>query len=110
MISAGSSSQQQMFVIYGEGLEPFCQVCCLCIIICSANIDEALRQLRDDCLVRVLKDKNDVYTHICFVRFQQITWFRNFHHVVNVDATHGTNREGYVKKYFYCLDINCTNS
>ena len=37
-----------------------------------------------------------MYTHICFARFQQITWFCKFHDVVNVDATHGTNREGYI--------------
>ena len=68
------------------------------LLLFLANIEEVLCQLRESGLVRVLQDSNNVYTHICFARFQQITWFRKFHDVVNVDATHGTNREGYVWK------------
>lgn len=58
------------------------------------KMSTVLKEMELNGKVRVVMDNNNSYTHICFARSEQIDWFRRFPDVVNVDATHGTNRHG----------------
>lgn len=64
-------------------------------------MEDVIDQLGNCGQVLVVNDAEGHITHFCFARTQQIELFRQFPDVVNVDATHGTNREGQVS----CFDV-----
>lgn len=59
---------------------------------CSDDLESVLRKLRETGRVSVESNSEGYCSHVCFARHQQIALFRRFPDVVNVDATHGTNK------------------
>ena len=59
----------------------------------TGNIATVVQMLMANGEVKLLCNGHDDITHLCFAQQEQQCLFNRFPHVVNVDATHGTDRE-----------------
>ena len=91
--------------IIGENDELFSRVHCLFIVKFSQHRRRTISAACKSSCSGPTGQRQCVYVHMFFTRFQQITWFRNFHEVVNVDATRGTNHEGYKGNSFVIAQV-----
>ncbi|KER22051.1 hypothetical protein T265_14950, partial [Opisthorchis viverrini] len=68
------------------------------------DMSSIIAKFRECGRVLLVESEGGRYSHLCFSRTQQIALFRRFPDVVNVDATHGTNRLGYKLYTFLVTD------
>ncbi|GAA54165.1 hypothetical protein CLF_112443 [Clonorchis sinensis] len=68
------------------------------------DMQSIITQLRECGRVLLVESEGGRLSHLCFSRTQQMALFRRFPDVVNVDATHGTNRLGYKLHTFFVRD------
>ncbi|GAA49869.1 hypothetical protein CLF_103699 [Clonorchis sinensis] len=68
------------------------------------DFQSIVTQLRECGHALLVESEGGRLSHFCFSRTQQIALFRRFPDVVNVDATHGTNRLGYKLYTFLVTD------
>ena len=63
------------------------------MILFVENLVSVIETLLNGGNVKVLCNKAGKITHLCFARHEQQEIFHRYPHVVNVDATHGTNNQ-----------------